>query len=109
MQKGKKRLQALKEKLMPANVGFEVMSNAIKMMLPQLGETIEKMEKPEKDGGLLNENEQKVAFVIVQTTQGTKLTINTLKRVEEGMLITRTISDQPLENIFDHDESNESE
>ena len=101
MEKGKNRFKALKEKLVPQSVGMGMLSNAVKMMLPQLGETLEKMQQPESEGGLLKEGEHKIIFLIVQTGKGTLLTINALKKTDAGMLITRTVSDQPLEKVFE--------
>lgn len=101
MEKGKNRLQMLKEKLLPQNAGMGMLTNAMKMMLPQLGETLDKMQLPEGEGGLLKEGEHKIVFLIVQTGNGTLLTINALKKTDAGMLITRTVSDQPLEKIFE--------
>ena len=98
---GKNRLNAIKEKLAGSNAGMGMLNNALKMMLPQLGETLEKMEKPESDGGILKDGEHKVAFLIVQTNKGTMLTVNTLKKVDAGMLVTRTISNEPLEKVFE--------
>ena len=90
------KLDFFKGKFNPMNA----MMGAFKSLLPQLGATIESMEQPEAAGGLLKEDEQKIAFVIIQRKGETALTICPLKATPEGMLITRTISDEPLENIL---------
>jgi hypothetical protein len=101
------RLQALKKK-MTGGMGLNMLGGAINAMLPQLGETLDKMQKPETEGGILKENEDLVAFIVVNTSKGPALTLNALRKTDEGMLITRTISNQPLEKIFEDGNTDES-
>ncbi len=90
------RLKALKEHVNPMNA----MSGAVKLFLPQLGATLKNMETPESEGGLLKEGEDKMGFLIIDKNEQVTAVVCAMKKVPEGMLITRTISDNSLEDVL---------
>ena len=91
-----KKLETLRNQFNPQNA----MLGAMKTMLPQLGESLKAMEKPVKEGGVLEEGEERVAILVLQREGEPTLAICTIKQMEGGMLLSRTLSNQPLEEIF---------
>lgn len=92
----KERLRKLTDRFKPE----KAMMNMLMPLIPQLGGTLEKLEKPVEEGGVLLEGEDKVAFVVVKTHQEPSLAICALAKRDEGMLITRTLSSGSLEQLF---------
>ena len=78
------------------------MTGMLKGMLPQLGDALTRMERPESEGGLLKENEHKVTFNVVTVNGEPTLALCVLRQTEEGMLITRTVSAGSLEDLLKH-------
>jgi len=90
------RIKSLKDAINP----MHAMSGMVKMFIPQLGDTLRMMETSVEEGGILKEGEQKAAFVIVNKGDQTTMAVCVMKKIPEGMLITRTVSDNPLEEIL---------
>lgn len=92
----KERLNKMMNRFKPEKAMIGMLSG----LIPQLGGTLEKLEKPVEEGGVLQEGEEKVAFIVVKTGAEPSLAICTLKKHAEGMLITRTLSSGSLEQLF---------
>lgn len=96
MQKDRNFLKRLKDKFNPASA----MLGMVQSFLPQLGSTLQQMERPESEGGILKEGQNKVAFVVVQVKGEPMISICPLIQEGDRMLMGKPINTQPLEQML---------
>ena len=69
-------------------------------VLPKLAETLQAMEKPKSEGGILEEGQDKVAFVVVQVNGELMISICPLAKTENKMEMCKPVNTQPLEQML---------
>jgi hypothetical protein len=102
MQKDQNFLKRIKNKFNPAMA----MTGMLQSLLPQLGDTLAKMEKPESEGGMLKEGQDKIAFVVVQVNGEPMISICGLTRQGDQMIMGKPINSQPLEQMLNQNQDN---
>lgn len=105
MQKDQNFLKRLKDKFNPANA----MTGMMQSLLPQLGATLERMEKPVSEGGILKEGQDKVAFVIVNVKGEPMVSICPLSKQEDQMIMGKPINTQPLGQVLSQNNNQDEE
>ena len=105
MSKDQNFLDRLKAKFNPANA----MMGMVETLLPKLAETLQAMEKPKSEGGILEEGQDKVAFVVVQVNGELMISICPLAKTENKMEMCKPVNTQPLEQMLKQNQQKNEE